>query len=99
MIMVRAVMNCKPGKVGELVKKFKAVNGVMQEMGLKPFRIFSDVSGEQFWTLVLEREYESLGEYQRLESEVMADERFGAVLAGYHDLVQQGRREMYKVEA
>jgi hypothetical protein len=99
MIMVRAVMNCRPGKVGELLEKFKAANGVMQEMGLDPFRIFTDMSGEQFWTLVLEREYESLGDYQKMESEVMADERFGSVTAGYHDLVQQGRREIYKVEA
>ncbi|MGD2123974.1 MAG: hypothetical protein PVJ76_19640 [Gemmatimonadota bacterium] len=99
MIKVRAVMNCKPGGVGELVEKFKAVNGIMQEMGLEPFRIFTDISGEQFWTLVLEREYESLGDYQRLESEVMADPRFGSSMAGYHDLVHQGRREIYKVEA
>jgi hypothetical protein len=99
MIMVRAVMNCQPGKVGELVEKFKGVNGVMQEMGIHPFRILTDVSGEQFWTLVLEREYESLGEYQKLESEVMTDERFGSLMAGYHDLVHQGRREIYKVEA
>ena len=99
MIMVRAVMNCKPGKVGELVEKFKGVNKVMKEMGIEPFRIFTDMSGEQFWTLVLERQYQSLGEYQRLESEVMADERFGSVMAGYHDLVHQGRREIYKVEA
>jgi len=99
MIMVRAVMNCKPGKVGELVQKFKGVNKVMKEMGIEPFRIFTDMSGEQFWTLVLERQYQSLGEYQRLESEVMADERFASVMAGYHDLVHQGRREIYKVEA
>jgi hypothetical protein len=99
MIKVRAVMNCKPGRVGELVEKFKAVNGVMEEMGIKPFRVFTDISGEQFWTLVLEREYESLSDYQRLESEVMADERFGSLMAGYHDLVHQGRREIYKVEA
>jgi hypothetical protein len=99
MILVRAVMNCKPGRVGQLVEKFKGVNGVMREMGLEPFRILTDLSGEQFWTLVLEREYESLGEYQKLESEVMADERFGVAMAGYHDLVHQGRREIYKVEA
>ena len=90
MIKVRAVMNCRPGRVGGLVEKFKAVNGVMQEMGLEPFRIFTDISGERFWTLVLEREYPSFDEYQKLESEVMA---------GYHDLVHQGRREIYKVEA
>jgi hypothetical protein len=28
MFMVREVLSCKPGKVGELVKKFKALNEV-----------------------------------------------------------------------
>lgn len=99
MIMVREVMNCKPGKVGEMVKRFKAVNEAMGEMGLEPFRIFTDVVGEQFWTLVLQREYETLGEYHELESKVMADDRFKSAMSGYHELVTTGRREIFQIEA
>ncbi len=99
MVMVREVMRCKPGKVNELVKKFKALGEVMKEMGLAPFRIYTDVAGEHFWTMVLEREYESVSDVQAEESRVLADERAQSVMAGYHDLVVKGRREIYKVEA
>jgi len=98
MFMVREVLSCKPGKVGALVKKFKALNEVMGTMELSPFRIYTDVAGEPFWTLVLEREFAILDEIPSLESNVMSDERAQSAMAGYHDLVVNGRREIYKVE-
>jgi len=99
MFMVREVLSCQPGKVGALVSKFKELTGVMEGMGLAGFRIYTDVAGEQFWTLVLEREYESLDAVTELEAKVMAQEAAQAAMSGYHDLVRQGRREIYKVEA
>ena len=99
MFMLREVLNCKPGKVGELVKKFKALGAVMEGMKLEPFRIYTDVSGEPFWTLILEREYEGLDEIPALESKVMAEEAARSAMDGYHELVVSGRREIYKVEA
>jgi hypothetical protein len=99
MFKVREVVNCKPGKVGELVKKFKAVGAVMEEMQLVPYRIYTDVAGEHFWTLVLEREYENLDDISAEESRVMADERVGSAMDGYHELVAGGRREILKAEA
>lgn len=99
MFMVREVLSCKPGKVGALVTKFKALCEVMEAIELAPFRIYTDVAGEPFWTLVLEREFGSLDEVPELESRVMSDERAQSAMAGYHDLVVSGRREIYKVEA
>ena len=99
MFMVREVLSCKPGKVGELVRKFRQLGAVMQEMKLEPFRIYTDVAGGAFWTLILERDYGSLDEIAAVESRVMSDERAGPVMAGYHDLVVKGSREIYKVEA
>jgi hypothetical protein len=32
-----------------------------------------------------------------MEEEVMGDDRAGEVMAGYHDLVLKGRREIYRV--
>ena len=32
-------------------------------------------------------------------SKVMSDQRAQAAMSGYHDLVRNGRREMYKVES
>lgn len=98
MFMVREVFSCKPGKVGELVKKFKALGAVMQEMRLAPFRLYTDLAGEPFWTLVLERDYETLDDIPAVESRVRGDERARAAMGGYHDLVVSGRREIYKAE-
>lgn len=99
MFVVREVMHCTPGKVGEMVKKFKALATVMEEMGLEPFRLLTDVSGERFWTLVIEGEFGDVGEFLDLQARVMADERAQEAMSGYHDLVDSGRREIYKVEA
>lgn len=99
MFMVREVLNCRPGKVGQLLKKFKDLNTVMTDMGVAPFRIYTDVSGENFWTLVLEHDYETLDEIPAVEARVMGDERAQSVMADYHELVERGRREIYKVES
>lgn len=97
--MIREVLYCQPGKVGELANKFKVLGGVMQKMNYEPFRLFTDVSGERFWTLVLQSECETLGDFQEMEARVMANEEARSVMAGYHELVETGRREIYKVEA
>ncbi len=97
MLMVREVMHCKPGKVNDLAKKFQALGEVMKGMGLEPFRIYTDIAGEQFWTLVLERDYADMDEITATEARVMADDGAKSAMAGYHDLVQRGSREIYRV--
>jgi hypothetical protein len=99
MYKIREVLHCRPGKVGELVKRFKELGNVMRDLDHEPFRLFTDVSGEQFWTLVLETEFATLADFQAMEAEVMSDARAGAIMAGYHDFVLDGRREIFKVEA
>jgi len=98
MFIVREVLNCKPGKVGALKNKFKELGSVMKDMGLKPFRLMTDVTGAPFWTLVLVRDYASLDEIVSLEAKVMANEKAQSAMAGYHDLVVSGRREVYRIE-
>jgi hypothetical protein len=71
----------------------------MTGMGLQPFRLYTDIAGAPFWTLVLEREYETLDEVPALESRVMSDPEAQAAMDGYHELVVEGRREIYKVES
>ncbi len=99
MYLIREVMNCKPGKVGEMKKKFKAISTVMTRMNYKPFRIFTDVSGEQFWTLVAESEAKTFDDFLAMENKVMGDPEAQKAMAGYHELVERGRREIYKIEA
>jgi hypothetical protein len=98
MFLIREVMQCKPGKVRDMVNKFKGLNVVAHRLGYKPFRLFTDVSGEPFWTVVAESEVESLNAFLEMEEKVMAEDDARKAMAGYHDLVQNGRREIYRVE-
>lgn len=98
MYLIREVMYCKPGRVRTLVDKFKALSAVAEEMGFPGFRLCTDVSGERFWTLVAESEHESLDAFREMEAAVMANEDAQEAMGGYHELVQEGRREIYSVE-
>lgn len=99
MYLVREVLQCKPGKVRELTDKFKAVNGLMEEMGVEPFRLYTDYSGAPFWTLVVQREYETVEESLELEARVFGTDAAKAVMTGYHDLLVEGQREIYRVQS
>ena len=98
MYLIREVMHCKPGKVRELVDKFKALSEVAERMGYPGFRLYTDVSGEPFWTLVAESESETLDAFHEAEEAIMANEDARSAMAGYHELVRDGHREIYRVE-
>jgi len=99
MFLVRELMFCKPGRVRMAVDKFKALNVVVRKHGYEPFRLSTDVSAERFWTLVVESEVQSLAEFQEMEAAVMADPDAGKAMDGYHEIVEGGRREIYRIEA
>jgi hypothetical protein len=99
MFVIRDVMQCKPGKVREMVNKFKSFNALAPKVGMPPSRILTDVSGEPFWTVVAITEVESLDNYFAAMDKAFANEEARMVMAGYHDLVVNGRRDIYKLEA
>jgi hypothetical protein len=98
MFIVREVMHCKPGKVRDLVARFKTVSDESKKMGYKGFRLSTDVVAEQFWTVVAESEAESLNQFFESEQAMMANEAIKKAMTGYHDLVERGRREIFRVE-
>jgi hypothetical protein len=98
MYMSRDIMYCKPGKVKDLVVKFKKMSDVMKKMGYPPFRLYTDVSGENYWTLVIEQDVERIDDMAEMARTTMSNKEIATALEGYHDLVQNGRRELYKVE-
>jgi hypothetical protein len=98
MYLIREVMSCKPGKVRSMVEKFKGISAALKEMGYRPFRIMTDVSGEQFWTVIAETEAASLDEFFAMQEKAMANDSFRKIMSGYHDLVDRGRREIFHVE-
>ena len=99
MYVIREIMHCKPGKAGEMVKRFKQMEPFMKEVGLKePQRVMTDMSGECFWTVVAEQHVDSLEKYLELSRQTMTDPRVQKIMQGYHELVESGRREIFKVE-
>jgi hypothetical protein len=98
MYAVRDIMYCKPGKVREMVNRFKSMSALMEKMGYKPFRVYTDVSGERFWTIVATTEVDSLDEFFATMEKGMANEEARRIMTGYHELVDGGRREIYRVE-
>ena len=99
MYVIREIMHCKPGKVGEMVKRFKQMEPLMKEVGLKePQRVMTDMSGESFWTVVAEQNVDSLEQYLDLSRQTMTDPRVQKIMQGYHEFVESGRREIFKVE-
>lgn len=99
MYMIREVFYCRPGKVRDLLARFQALNEVIKERGLGAFRLYTDVAGERFWTLVIESEHESLDAMHDMEAGLMTDPRVQEAMTGYHDLVESGRREIYTLES
>ena len=104
MYLIREMMYCKPGKVKALVEKFKTMNQLGPKFGMPKMRVMTDVSAERYWTIVSEMEVESLDEFMASMSNppknASADDmkKMDEVMKGYHDLVDYGRREIYKIE-
>ena len=98
MLLIRDVFNCKPGKVRPMVDKFKAMAKLSEKMGMGKTRIMTDVSGEHFWTVVSEFEIESFDEFMKMGSDPDEMKEFEKIMKDYHDLVDHGRREIYRVE-
>jgi hypothetical protein len=98
MYVIREVLNCKPGKVKPLLEKFKTLSSFVQDTGHAPLRFMTDVTGEAFWTLVAEATVESVDEFFALERQLMANDVLRKTMADYHELVESGRREIYRME-
>ena len=102
MLLVRDIMYCKPGKVRPMVEIFKAMNALGVKRGMPKMRILTDVSAERYWTIVTEYEVGSMQEFEAsMRGEGFSDEmnkEFEKLMEGYHDLVDYGRREIYKIE-
>ena len=99
MYLIREVLNCKPGKVRPVVEKFRSISAVLKDMGHEPLRLLTDVTGEPFWTLVAEAQVEKIDDFFAIEQRLMADESLRKTMADFHDLIDRGRREIYRIEA
>jgi hypothetical protein len=81
-----------------MVQKFLALDKLGRQMGLGAMRVMTDVSAERYWTVVSEMEVESLEKYAEATRKSMESKELQDVMKGYHDLVVEGRREIYTIE-
>ena len=102
MYLVREIMYCKPGKVRPLIEKFAAMSKLGEKAGMPRMRIMTDFAAERYWTLVAELEVETIADFERMMSGPPAREEdmqeLEKIMQGYHDLVEYGKREIYKIE-
>jgi hypothetical protein len=102
MLLIREVMYCKPGKVRPMVEKFLAMSKINEKLGMPKMRVMTDFCAERYWTIVSEFEVPSMQAFEEMMSgegqDPAAMKEFENIMKGYHDLVEYGRREVYKIE-
>jgi hypothetical protein len=102
MLLIREIMYCKPGKVRALADKFLAMSKLSEKLGQPKMKVMTDLSAERYWTVVAEMEVASLKAFEDMMAGMGQNEastkEFENIMKGYHDLVEYGRREIYKLE-
>ncbi|MEP6763993.1 MAG: hypothetical protein ABJB66_06765 [Gemmatimonadaceae bacterium] len=99
MYLVREIMHCKPGKVKLMVEKFKAMQKLMEKGKGPKMRFMTDMAAERYWTIVSEMEVANLDTFMSMDDMTPEDQKaMGEIMKDYHDLVTDGRREIYKIE-
>jgi hypothetical protein len=101
MYLIREVFYCKPGKVRPMVEKFLAMGKLNKKLGMPQMRVMTDFCAEQYWTLVAEMEVADLGEFEKMMATPPGSDdmkQFEEIMKGYHDLIDHGKREIYKIE-
>src|SRR4051812_37409657 len=103
MLLIREIMYCKPGKVRPMVEKFMAMSKLNARLKMPPMRIMTDFVAERYWTIVSEFEVESMQAFENMmsgmgDADPATMKEMEKIMAGYHDNVEYGRREVYKIE-
>ncbi|MGQ0650105.1 MAG: hypothetical protein ACT4P7_21350, partial [Gemmatimonadaceae bacterium] len=69
-----------------------------EKAGWGKMRVMTDVAGENYWTLVSEMEAESMDAFMSMDMTSPEAKEMEKLMQGYHELVDHGRREIYKIE-
>ncbi len=97
MYLIRDVFRCKPGRAGELARRFKqTVPSMEQEDGFRNCRVLVDYVAS-YWTVVLQAEVEELTQFERHMQSYGSRPEVREALDGYMELVQEGYREIYRI--
>jgi hypothetical protein len=88
--------------VRAMVEKFVAMSKLNEKLGMPKMRVMTDFCAEQYWTIVAEMEVPDLDSFEQMMSNPQGSsddmKKFEEIMKGYHDLVDHGKREIYKIE-
>lgn len=97
MYKVRDIFRCKPGRAKDLVAQFKKTLPSMESKdGFQNIQVMVDAVAD-YWTVVVEAHFESLGDFERHMQEFSARPEVREAMAGYMDHVEGGRREIWRI--
>ena len=103
MYLVREIMYCKPGKVRPMVEKFLAMSKLSERIGMPKMRDHD----RHVRRAVLDGRSEMEVPNLKMFEDMMAAppgaseadmKEFEKIMTGYHDLIDHGKREIYKLE-
>jgi hypothetical protein len=97
MLLIRDVFRCKPGKAGELARRFKqTVPSMESEDGFQNCRVLVDYVAS-YWTVVLQAVVEVLAKFDGHMKGYSSRPEVRAAMEGYMELVEGGHREIYRI--
>ena len=97
MYVVRDIFRCKPGKAKELIGKFKqSIKSMEQLDGFSNIRLMVDAVAD-YWTVVLESDVATLEQFEQHLREWGTRPEVREAMDGYMDLVEGGRREIFRI--
>lgn len=94
MIVVRTTFRIHPERMKEAVSLLREGRKIIGSFGFPSHRALTDLTGESY-TLVLETEAASLGEWERGLSGAFASAEWQAWYAKFRPLIAAGHREIY----
>jgi hypothetical protein len=82
-----------------MVERSLRMAKLMEENGQGKMRIMTDFVAERYWTIVAEYEVENIDSIMStagMSPEAM--QQMEELMKGYHELVDHGKREIFKIE-
>ncbi|MEO8664836.1 MAG: NIPSNAP family protein [Ignavibacteria bacterium] len=96
MIVVRDRFQLKFGKAKEAKETLKDIKKIMNDMKMKPGKAMTDITGRSY-TLVLEMEFESLSEYEKISGTAFGNKDWQDWYKKFVPLVESSDREIFTI--
>jgi len=99
MIVVRDIFQVKFGKAQEAIAAWQKGYPLIEKIdgNGKKTRLLTDLAGGNYYTLVMEREFKSLAEYETASSKIRDDKDWKSWYQQLVPFAESGRREILNI--